>query len=299
MLNAWLKSIPTCSTCSHRRVDFHLDGSTLSGREKSMRAAWKSDIGKVRENNEDKVLLDPPRGIFLLADGMGGASGGEIASALAVSAAYDFLRGRVDQADSSSLPKLLAEALASAHAAVYKGALNEPALTGMGTTLEIVVVKERAAFICHLGDSRVYLLRNGELRQITTDDNLAAYLVDVEHVPPEKVPPGARHMLTQAVGSSETLIPELHTVEAHGGDILVICSDGLTGMLADLEIAEILQRRRNDLDKAAADLVREANARGGFDNVSVVLVDAWPSATSLPEKTVLLTHRPATTLPQT
>jgi serine/threonine protein phosphatase PrpC len=245
-----------------------------------MKAAWKSDIGKVRENNEDNVLLDPPRGIFLLADGMGGATGGEIASALAVNAAYGFLRGRVDKADSSSLPKLLEEALASANASVHRGSLNDPALAGMGTTLEIVVVTERAAFICHLGDSRVYLMRDGELRQITTDDNLAAYLVDEKHVPPEKVPPGARHMLTQAVGSSETLTPELHTVEAHGGDILVICSDGLTGMLSDGEIAEIVRSCRDDLDRAAAALVREANARGGFDNVSVVLVDAWPSASS-------------------
>ena len=248
-----------------------------------MKAAWKSDIGKVRDNNEDNVLVDPPQGIFLLADGMGGASGGEIASALAAGAAYDFLRGRVDHADSSSLPKLLAEALASAHVAVYKESLNDPALAGMGTTLEIVVVKEQAAFICHLGDSRVYLMREGELRQITTDDNLAAYLVDIEHVPPENVPSAARHMLTQAVGSSESLVPEIHTVEAHEGDILVICSDGLTGMLADREIAEIVRSRRDYLDKAAADLVREANARGGFDNVSVVLVDAWPSAISPPK----------------
>ena len=275
-----MKSIPYSSSCSQRRVDFHRERSTLSGNEKGMKAAWKSDTGNVRENNEDYVLVDPPRGIFLLADGMGGASGGEIASTLAVSAAYDFLRGRVDQADFSSLPQLLADALAFAHAAVHKGALDDPALTGMGTTLEIVVVTKRVAFVCHLGDSRVYLMTDGELRQITTDDNLAAYLVDEEHVPPEKVPPGAQHMLTQAVGSSETLIPGLHTVEAHEEDILVICSDGLTGMLADREIADIVRSRRDDLDKAAADLVRKANARGGFDNVSVVLVDAWPSASS-------------------
>ena len=247
-----------------------------------MRAAWESDVGKVRDNNEDKVLVDPTRGIFLLADGMGGASGGEIASALAVNTAYDFLRERVYRTDSSSLSKLLAEALASAHAAVYKAALNDPALAGMGTTLEIVVVKEQAACICHLGDSRVYLMRDGELRQITTDDNLATYLVDEEHVSPGKVPAGAQHMLTQAVGSSETLIPEHHTVEAHDGDILALCSDGLTGMLANREIAEIVRSCRNDLDKAAANLVREANARGGSDNVSVVLVDAWPLAASFP-----------------
>lgn len=253
-----------------------------------MRAAWKSDIGKMRENNEDSVLVDPPRGIFLLADGMGGASGGEVASRLAVDTAYGFLRERVVRTESALLPELLSEALAVAHSAVYKGGLDDQALAGMGTTLEIVVIQEEKACICHLGDSRVYLLSGEEMRQITTDDNLAAYLVNEEHVPPEEIPPNARNILTQAVGSSETLIPELHAIELRAGDILLICSDGLTGMLADRKIAAIVTELRTDLDAAAAELIREVNERGGFDNVSVVLVDAISPTANQPERTLYL-----------
>lgn len=253
-----------------------------------MRAFWKSDVGKIRENNEDKVFVDLELGIFLLADGMGGAPGGEIASDLAVTAAYDFLRGIVSGADPASLPKLLAEALASAHSAVFKRSLSDPALAGMGTTLEILVVKEREAFICHVGDSRVYLMRDGELRRLTTDDNLAALLVEEQHLPPERIPGEARHILTQAVGNSDTLIPELRTVGLRDKDILVICSDGLTGMLADRQIAEIVDSYRDNLDEAAETLVMEANARGGLDNISVLLVAAELATDFLPGKTLLL-----------
>lgn len=253
-----------------------------------MRAFWKSDVGRVRENNEDKIFMDPELGIFLLADGMGGAPGGEIASDLAVTAAYDFLRGAIAGTDPVSLPKLLAEALASAHSAVFKRSLSDPALAGMGTTLEIMVVKGGEAFICHVGDSRVYLMRGGELRRLTTDDNLASLLVEEEHLPPERIPAEARHILTQAVGNSDTLVPELRTVGLRDKDIVVICSDGLTGMLADRDIAEILGRCRDSLDEAAEALVMEANTRGGLDNISVLLVEAEPAADHLPGKTLLL-----------
>lgn len=255
-----------------------------------MRASWKSDVGKVRENNEDKVFMDPEQGIFLLADGMGGAAGGEVASDLAVYAAFNYLRGRVARSGPASLPGVLAEALASAHSAVYKRSLADPALAGMGTTLEIMVVKEREAFICHVGDSRVYLMRDEELRQLTTDDNMASWLREKEHLPPRDIPPEARHVLTQAVGSSDTLIPELRTIELQENDILIICSDGLTGMLADREIGEIVRSCHDSLDKAADLLVQEANSRGGYDNISVLLVAPAPPAAPLPEKPLLLAH---------
>lgn len=254
-----------------------------------MRASWASDVGKIRENNEDRVLADPERGIFLLADGMGGGPGGEIASDLAVSAAYEFLRKKVAGADPPALPKLLAEALAAAHSAVFRRSLEDPALIGMGTTLEIVVVKDMEAFICHVGDSRIYLMGKREVTQLTTDDNMASWLMKVEHIPPRDIPPQARHVLTQAVGVSETIIPEFRTVELHEKEILIVCSDGLTGMLADREIANIVSECRSNLDRAAEALVAEANARGGVDNVSVLLVEAGPLAPPTPEKTLLLT----------
>ncbi|HEY6871595.1 MAG TPA: protein phosphatase 2C domain-containing protein [Geobacteraceae bacterium] len=243
-----------------------------------MRASWISDIGKIRENNEDTVFADTENGVFLLADGMGGASGGEIASSLAVRTAYDYLRGRLPRADRASVPRLLADTLASAHAALFKRSLAEPELSGMGTTLEIMAVRGEEAFICHVGDSRVYLMRDGELRQLTTDDNMASLLVKQEHLSPEAVPPQARHILTQAVGASESLVPEIRAIGMRHDDIIMICSDGLTGMLADREIADIIGTCRHDLDKTAAALVQRANTRGGFDNISLILVEPAPLA---------------------
>lgn len=246
-----------------------------------MKTSSRSDIGRIREKNEDKVLVDTEHGIFLLADGMGGGPGGEIASDLAVSAAYELLRERVPRADPASLPKLLAEALASAHSALLKRSLREPGLAGMGTTLEIVVIKEREACICHVGDSRVYLMRDGELRRLTTDDNMASWLMEKEHLPPRDVPPQARHILTQAVGVSDSLIPEIRAVELREKDILMICSDGLTGMLTDREMGDIVRGCRGDLERAAEALVAEANAGGGADNISVILVEPFVSASVL------------------
>jgi len=237
-----------------------------------MQAAWQSDIGKVRENNEDSILADQEQGLFLLADGMGGHAGGEVASALAVTSAYNFLKERLAQTESTEIPRLLAEALAAAHSAVFRRASGDPALAEMGTTLEILLVREGKGLLCHVGDSRGYLLREGRLQQLTRDDNLARYLMEVEHVPKEALPADAEHILTQAVGLSDELIPEFYTVELRSGDLILLCSDGLTGMLDDAKIERLLRQSRGDLGLAAAALVASANARGGFDNISVVLV---------------------------
>jgi serine/threonine protein phosphatase PrpC len=237
-----------------------------------MKAAWKSDQGKVRENNEDAVLVDAPRGIFLLADGMGGHRGGEVASGLAVRTVHDFLRERVDQASGEEMPRLLAEALATAHSSVYKRGMGNPELEGMGTTLEILIIRERQAHICHVGDSRLYLFREGIIAQVTQDDNMAAYLVTHKQVAPADVPPHYRNILTQAVGVSGELIPEIRTLDLVPEDLILLCSDGLTAMLADRDIEGIVACGRADLDSAVTALVDETNSRGGHDNISVVLV---------------------------
>ena len=237
-----------------------------------MGAAWASDRGKLREKNEDSVLADVEKGLFLLADGMGGHRGGDVASALAVRTAYGLMRERVATTAAVEMPRLLADALAAAHSAVYKKGVAEPHLAGMGTTLEILAVKGTQAFVCHLGDSRAYLLHAEMLRRLTVDDNYAGYLMEYAHVAEEDLPPGAQQMLTQAVGVSDELIPELHTLELVSGDMIILCSDGLTGMLSDFDILMLLREHRLHPAEAAAALVNEANARGGYDNVSVVLV---------------------------
>ncbi len=237
-----------------------------------MRAAWLSDRGKVRENNEDAVLVDIPQGIFLLADGMGGHRGGEVASDLAVRTVHDFLREQLTEATDGKMPRILAGALAAAHSTVSKLGMDNPELEGMGTTLEVLVIRGREAHLCHVGDSRLYLFRERALAQVTEDDNMAAYLVARERLDPAEVPPGYRNILTQAVGASDELIPEIRTLELLPGDVILICSDGLTGMLADRDMEGIVARSGNDLDAAATALVDEANTRGGHDNISVVLV---------------------------
>jgi len=243
-----------------------------------VRSAWKSDPGLVRENNEDAVRTDDEYGIYLLADGMGGAPGGEVASGLAVQAAFELLvRLLPGQAAGADIGRLLADALAAAHSAVARRALADPLLEGMGTTLEIMVVRGAEADFCHVGDSRIYLFRRDALNQLSSDDNYAAYLAKRDNIPLERISPVYRHVLTQAVGIERELVPEIGTIGVEPGDLLLICSDGLTAALGDEEIGALMGRSRAELAAMADSLVAAANARGGPDNVSVVIVEPLPS----------------------
>ncbi len=238
-----------------------------------MISSWKTDTGRVRENNEDFILADEEKGIFLLADGLGGHLGGEVASSLAVNEVYGYLKARLDRIGSGETFRILAESVAAAHSAVFKKSLADKRLEGMATTLEIAVFAKSSVFICHVGDSRVYLLRGKRLEQITTDDNAATWLMEYQHVPKGEIPLQARHMLTQAVGISRELIPEFHSPALRSGDIMVLCSDGLTESLDDREIADTIVACGTGLREAADALVDSANSRGGPDNISVILVD--------------------------
>lgn len=237
-----------------------------------MITAEKSDPGKKRTNNEDRFFVDKDQGIFLLADGMGGHQAGEVASNLAVEEAYAYLKDKISQTnDEKDISKLLAEALFQAHDAIKEKSKNDLNLMGMGTTLVEMVIKGEEAYICHVGDSRAYLLRNG-IEQITRDQTVGDYLVEHNVMKREQVPHQKWHTLTQAVGVSESIVPEIKHVEFKTGDLLLLCSDGLTDMLSDEEIEEIVQKHRNDINKAADALIEEANHKGGRDNISVVLV---------------------------
>jgi PPM family protein phosphatase len=237
-----------------------------------VRSAGKSDTGLVRENNEDALLIDEKNGIFLLADGMGGGPGGEVASELAIHAAHELLwRLLPDQAAGTDIDLILADALAAAHSAVAKRALADPQLQGMGTTLEIVVVRECEAAWCHVGDSRIYLFRGGSLEQLTFDDNYAGYLAKSRNIPPDRIAPAYRHILTQAVGVSESLVPEISAITMEPGDLLLICSDGLNAALEDAEIEALLGH--GEPAAMADSLVAAAIDRGGPDNVTVIIIE--------------------------
>lgn len=238
-----------------------------------MKVNYKTDVGKKRSQNEDSLVVDEKRGIYLLADGMGGHQAGEVASRMAVEVAYDFLLHTVGRDTSDEeLPGILKEALFKAHEAIKLSTKIDMDYEGMGTTLIQLMVRKDKAFVCNTGDSRVYLIRD-RIRQVTKDQTWGDYLVEHKNMEPEKIPAQSWHILTQAVGVTAKIRPELKRINLKDDDVLLMCSDGLTDMLTDKEIEEIVRRSRDDgFNKAAVELVDAANRKGGRDNISVVLV---------------------------
>jgi protein phosphatase len=235
-----------------------------------MKVVHKTDIGRVRDHNEDYILVDKKRGIFLLADGMGGHQAGEVASELAVKTAYQYLKDKINPSE-TDINKLLLSAMFAANDTVLNKAKTDLNLMGMGTTLIIVIAKNNVAHICHVGDSRGYLIRDG-IKQITKDHTLGDYLVEHKLMTREQVPPQKWHTLTQAVGVSKDLAPELNPIDLLECDILLLCSDGLTDMLTDMEIKDIVYEFKDSLSRVASNLIKEANKKGGKDNISAMLI---------------------------
>ena len=239
-----------------------------------MEIAESTDPGKKRSHNEDSLIVDERRGIFIVADGMGGHLSGEIASRMAVEVAYDYLsRNIANNTKPKDILRLLKTALNKAHKAVKISSDGDATLKGMGTTLVIMIIMDDSAFIAHAGDSRAYIIRDDEIKQITTDHSLGNYLMINKKLPKEKVPARAWHTITQAVGVSIKFQPQLRKKSLEKNDVLLLCSDGLTDMLRDDEIKTlVVNNREDDFEKISDLLVEAANRKGGRDNISVVLV---------------------------
>lgn len=234
-------------------------------------AAFRSDPGKRRTNNEDSVLSDIESGIFVLADGMGGHQAGEVASDIAVRKAYDFLKEKVSGPGVPDYRESLLGAFVKANNAVRQASLMDKALTGMGTTLILAVVHDGKCSIGSIGDSRAYLLRES-IMQITGDQTVGAFLAQCDGVEEDDIDPAYWHVLTQAVGANPDLEPELIEMSLKNDDILILCSDGLSDMLSDDEIKAVCGRCGGDVDCIADSLVSAANDNGGFDNISLIAV---------------------------
>ena len=222
-----------------------------------------TDVGRVREGNEDGYLIDEAMGLVALADGMGGHLGGEVASATVLEA----LRAGV----TSGNP--LRESMEEANRSVYAKSLTDPSLHGMGTTLTAgTLVTGGTLLIGHVGDSRAYLFRDGELRRITTDHSHVEELVrDGKITEDEAAVHPMRSVITRALGIDETVDVDVYPVELAPGDLIVLCSDGLTDMVHEDTIAAEL-RRESDATRAATRLVDTANRAGGVDNITVVVI---------------------------
>jgi PPM family protein phosphatase len=230
-----------------------------------------TDTGKKRRRNEDEYVVAPP--LFAIADGMGGAQAGELASSLAAGAVRD------DERVSGSGERRVAELIQEANRRVYQRSSQDASASGMGTTMTVALVEDGAVVFGHVGDSRAYLIRDGRLEQLTEDHSLVAELVRSGKLSPEEAGTHPqRSVITRALGTDPDVDVDTFSIPPHAGDLFMLCSDGLTSMVEDGAILEAAEKNRDDLQSAVKALIRAANKGGGEDNITVVLFEIGEGA---------------------
>jgi protein phosphatase len=250
-----------------------------------MNIAWKAmtDVGRKRKGNEDNLVANPEQRLFVVADGMGGHAAGEVASKIAVDSINEFvqLTGGDEEItwpfgldDSISYDgNRLKTAVRFANRKVLEATKEKSEYEGMATTVAAVLVDGRNANLAHVGDSRIYLFRGGDLSLLTSDhswvnEQLQGGIISAEQARTHPL----RNVVTRALGGRADLQVDMGSHEIEPGDTLLLCSDGLTTMVPDEHIARLLNGADGDVEKAAEDLIAEANARGGEDNITVVVL---------------------------
>ena len=238
-----------------------------------------SDVGLRRERNEDSFLVDPDLGLYVVADGMGGHAGGGTASKLAVATMQRYLQDVRDEEPGllfgagavAALRSVLREAVETACRAIYRTARAEPSLAGMGTTVTGALVQGRILVLAHVGDSRCYLVRGGAIRQLSEDHSLVNEQVKAGAMTPDEARTSRlRNVITRSVGYEEEVTVDLLDLDTEPGDTFLLCCDGLTNLVRDAEILDVVER--SPLAQVPARLIALANARGGDDNITVVVV---------------------------
>ena len=247
----------------------------------------QTDTGRVRSNNEDSVALDEDHGVAVLADGMGGYAAGEVASGMAC----DFIRAELGRwlgeasaaAADGDVRRAMDICVDNANRAIFGAANSNPTYSGMGTTLVLGVFRSGRLLMGHIGDSRGYRWRAGTLRQITKDHSLLQEQIDAGILTPEQAQFSAnKNLVTRALGVEDVVLLETHQHDLQSGDVVLMCSDGLSDMLSDPEIAGIIAAYPHSLPEMGAALVAAANEAGGRDNIAVVLVRAQGEAEPVP-----------------
>ncbi len=278
------------------------------GLKRSLQIVALTDVGRVRDHNEDFIDSDLRRGIVVLADGMGGLNAGEVASSMSVNVVMDELRGYVDgtstlqldeataiganqdQARISLESRVVESTIRKANSAVFHVSQTQPQYRGMGTTIVTALFYDNKMTVAHIGDSRMYCFREGALKQITKDHSFVQELLDKGLYTAEEARNSSqKNVVTRAVGVAPTVDVEVHDYEASVGEIYLLCSDGLSDMVTDENIEKIMHACATDLNEMAKQLVEIANASGGKDNISVVLVKIakpYPAKGSLFDRVV-------------
>ena len=240
-----------------------------------IKAYAKSDIGKLREKNQDFYFISDSLDeiqLYMLADGMGGYNGGEIASKLAIQTAKSYIENNFSEInkDKESIIQLVGSAMEYANMVVYEKSKESKELEGMGTTLEICLIYNNKAFIGHVGDSRIYRIRKHFIRKLTQDHSYVQKLVkDGTITQEEAIHHPQKNMLMKALGCNAFVEPDVMVRGFLKEDIYVMSSDGLTNMVPQEEIYQIAQK---DIEQAPKELIELANENGGFDNITVVII---------------------------
>jgi protein phosphatase len=226
------------------------------------RVAAVTDPGRTRRHNEDAYVIDPP--LFAIADGMGGAQAGEVASRLATAALKE------SGADGGGEQRI-ADLIQEANRRVYDRSSSDPNTSGMGTTITVALVEDDQVSFGHVGDSRAYLIRDAQMEQLTEDHSLVNELLKTGKLSREEAETHPqRSVITRALGTDPDVDVDTFSVRAETGDLFLLCSDGLTDMVSEDSILEVVERNRKDIDGALRALVKEANRGGGQDNITVV-----------------------------
>jgi PPM family protein phosphatase len=245
----------------------------------------RTDLGRKRTLNEDSYVVAAEHGLFVVADGMGGHAAGEVASAMAVETMGQFFQATNSGEEitwpfeiDENLPiqaNKLKTAIRLANRRIHQSAIEQHRLEGMGTTIVgvVVVPDQNIACIGHVGDSRAYLVREGELWSLTTDHSWVNVQVMLGQITEEEARyHPMKNIITRALGTKEDVEVDISVRELYPGDYILLCSDGLSGMIEEKEILQCVLSRKDDLEKATEDLIRRANAHGGDDNITVILL---------------------------
>lgn len=250
-----------------------------------MKIAYQAvtDVGKKRKGNEDSLFLNPDQKLFVVADGMGGHAAGEVASKVAVDSINEFvcLTGGDEEItwpfgldeNISYDGNRLKTAIRYANRKVLEATKEKSEYEGMATTVAAVLVDGDTANLGHVGDSRVYLVRDGEITQLTSDHSWVNEQIQSGVISPDQARTHPlRNVVTRALGGKPDLQVDMQQHKAKAGDILLLCSDGLTTMITDEDIVRVVREAGGDVEKAAPALVASANAKGGEDNITVLLI---------------------------
>lgn len=255
-----------------------------------LRFVGLTDTGRVREHNEDTIALDQDLGLLVLADGMGGYNAGEVASGIAVKTIVNLIKEALEREDllegdpgsgESRTAIILRDAIARANKIIYQTAHTQAKCEGMGTTIVAALLHDNRITIAHVGDSRLYRLRNGHFEQVTLDHSLLQELVDRGFYSPEEAQRAAnKNYVTRALGVEPGVDVEIQEHPTQRGDIYVLCSDGLSDMVEDDDIHLTINTFGANLETVAKQLIQLGNDNGGKDNISVLLaqvVESFPA----------------------